>query len=114
MKKFFLFLTLLIYFSILGVVYTYPLVKFLNCGMPYAHHPSEHQTVVTLAQGDYIQLFYCMWLFKDALLHPTPFFKDPYQLNLPVYGMQNHFNTQYIPLSFFFSLFAKNKGQISC
>ncbi|MBI1871715.1 MAG: hypothetical protein HYS07_11085, partial [Chlamydiae bacterium] len=53
------------------------------------------------------------WLFKDALLHPTPFFKDPYQLNLPVYGMQNHFNTQYIPLSFFFSLFAILFGDIA-
>ncbi len=106
MKKLIITSGLLLYFLILGVLYTFPLIRYFDRGLPYTHASAENKPVVTLEQGDYIQLFYYMWLFKDALQGHTPFFKDPYQLNVPKYGLQEHFNNQYIPLAFFFSAFA--------
>ncbi len=106
MKKLIVISGLFLYFFLLGIIFTYPLIQYFDRGLPYTHIAIENEPVVTLEQGDYIQLFYYMWLFKDAIQGHTPFFKDPYQLNVPKYGLQDHFNNQYIPLSFFFSAFA--------
>ncbi|MBI1884467.1 MAG: hypothetical protein HYS08_09735 [Chlamydiae bacterium] len=112
MKKSLLYFALFFYFLALGIAWTYPLIRYFDRGMPYAHAPSKECELVQLAQGDYIQLFYLMWLFKDAIQGGTPFFRDPYQLNLPQYGMQDCFNNQYLPLSAVYALFASILGDI--
>jgi hypothetical protein len=113
MKRVILFVALLVFFSCLAVIYTYPLIKYTHTGMPYTSAASENEEVMHLAQGDYIQLHYYMWLFKDALLGRTPLFVDPYQLNVPEYGLHEHFNYQYIPLSFLYAPLALFFGDVA-
>lgn len=102
-KRFLLALGLFVYFSFLGILFTYPLIRYINKGLPYSHAPSKEERIVSLTQGDYLQLFYTWWLFKDALAGGSPFFKDPYQLNVPQYGMTHVVTPQGLPVSILFA-----------
>lgn len=97
-------------FTILGLVYTHPLILYFNEGMPYTHSPAEGHEVVSLAQGDYLQLYYKLWLFKDSVLGQTPFLSDPYQFNV---GEEKAFSTQSLPLSVFFFLLSVFGGNFA-
>lgn len=68
-------------FLILGLVYTYPLVKYFNKGIIYTHYPPDGYEVVPLVQGDHLHLYYFFWLFKDTVLNGGSFFVDPYQFS---------------------------------
>jgi hypothetical protein len=96
-------ITIALIFTILGLIYTYPLILHFNQGMPYTHSPAEGYEVVPLVQGDHLQLYYKFWLFKDSVLGKTPLFSDPYHFNITE-KKEFEFATQFLPLSFFFLL----------
>ncbi len=103
-------LALVFIFIILGVIYTYPLVSYFNRGMPYTYLPAPGYEVTPLIQGDYLQLYYKLWLFKDAVTGKTALFSDPYQFNVhpvtdPSAG-RGDFSTQFLPMSFLFLVFS--------
>jgi hypothetical protein len=102
--------TVVLIFTILGLVYTYPLVLYFNKGMAYTHSPAKGYEVVSLAQGDYLQFYYKLWLFKDSVLGPTPLFSDPYQFSI---SEEKTFSTQSLPLSFFFLIFSAFGGNFA-
>lgn len=104
MNKRFKILTIGLIFIVLGIIYTYPLVCYFTKGMPYSHYAGKGYEVVPLIQGDYLHLYYKMWLFKDAVCGQTPFFSDPYQFNIN--DTTKAFSTQFLPLSFIFTIFS--------
>ena len=97
-------------FIILGLIYTYPLVSYFSKGFPYSYLPAPGYEVTTLIQGDYLQLYYKLWLFKDAVTGKTAIFSDPYQFNVhPVidpYGERGDFSIQFLPMSLLFLVFS--------
>ncbi len=97
-------LVLSLVFIILGIIYTYPLISYFNKGMPYTYLPAPGYEVTPLIQGDYLQLYYKLWLFKDAVTGKTPLFSDPYQFN--VKDGEENFSTQFLPMSFLFLVFS--------
>ena len=94
-----------VYFLFLGAVFTYPLVKNISRGLPYTHYSEKNLEGAPLIQGDYLQLYYVMWVVKDSLRGPTPFLTDPYQFNVP--GIEPpRFSLQELPKSLFYSFYA--------
>ena len=87
------------------MVFTFPLIKNLTTGLPYTHYPEKKIEVRPPIQGDYLQLYYVMWVVKDSLWGPTPFLRDPYQFNVP--GIEApRFSLQELPKSLLYSLLA--------
>ena len=106
-------LILCLMFATLGIIYTYPLVSYFSRGMPYSYLPAPGYEVTPLIQGDYLQLYYKLWLFKDAITGKTAIFSDPYQFsvspvtkNADVDGERGSFSTQFLPMSLLFLLFS--------
>ncbi len=93
------------FFFGLALINTYPLIKYFRTGIPYTHHPVKGYEVTPLIQGDHLQLYYVLWLFKDALTGNTPLFSDPYQFSFKK-GAQSSFNPQFFPMSLIFLLFS--------
>ena len=91
-------------FLVLGILYTNPLIFNFNDGLPYDRTPPPGYEIVPVFQGDYLQLFYHFWLFKDALCGNIPFFSDPYQFS--TIDSQAAFSKQGFPFSLIFALFS--------
>lgn len=90
-------------FLLLAIIDAYPLIRYLDKGMPYSPYPDKgHETTYT-AHGDYLQLYYNLWLFKDALLGNIPFFTNPYEFSVGE-GYMPSFNSQFFPMSLFFAI----------
>ena len=103
---------LVVYFLALGVAFTYPLINHLTTGLPYTHYPEKQIEVRPPIQGDYLQLYYVMWVVKDSLWGPTPFLTDPYQFNVP--GIEApRFSLQELPKSLLYSLLAIASSDIA-
>jgi hypothetical protein len=90
-------------FLILALIDTYPLINYIDKGMPYASYPAEGHEITYTAHGDYLQLYYHLWLFKDALFGDTPFFRNPYEFSAGE-NIWPTFTTQALPLSFFYAI----------
>jgi|GEM_PF-959682 len=97
-------LILCLVFIVLGIIYTYPLISYFNKGMPYSYLPAPGHEVTSLVQGDYLQLYYKLWLFKDAVTGGTAFFSDPYQFSID--DAKGDFSTQFLPMSLPFLVFS--------
>lgn len=92
----------LIYLAI-GIFFSYPLILNFNNGLPYSYHPAEGFQEVNLTEGDYLQLFYKLWLFKDYFFSPEQhFFKEPYEFTAP--WMPRPYEPRELPLSMLFLL----------
>ncbi len=99
------------FFLALAVIQTWPLALHFGSALPYYHHPVSGHEITFLPQGDYLQLLYNLWLFKDALLGNIPFLSNPYEFAV---GREiwDPFNTQFLPLSAVFALFAVPFGDV--
>ena len=64
---------------ILGLAYTAPLVRDAREALPYAAVPAAGRERVSGAPGDYLQLYYYLWLVRDRVLAGRSFLRDPYQ-----------------------------------
>jgi hypothetical protein len=100
-KKFLVFAL----FLTLSIINTYPLIKYFRTGMPYSHSPVKGYEVVPLIQGDYMQLYYVLWSFKDAIFGNTPLFSDPYQFSVGE-DIHKQYSNQFFPMSLFFAIFS--------
>jgi hypothetical protein len=89
-------------FTALGVLYTYPLVHHLRHGLPYTHSPAIGAEVVDRAQGDYLQFYYHLWLFRDTVLGNTPFLSNPYEFAWD--GPRPRLWTYFLPFSLVYAL----------
>ncbi len=92
-----------LFFLLLALIDTYPLANYINKGMPYFPYPERGHEISYMVHGDYLQLYYNLWLFKDALSGNIPFFTNPYEFSVGA-GYMPSFNTQFFPLSFFFAI----------
>lgn len=92
-----------LFFLLLAVIDTYPLVRYLDKGMPYFPYPDRGYEVSYMVHGDYLQLYYNLWLFKDALSGNIPFFTNPYEFSVGK-GYMPSFNPQFFPMSLFFAI----------
>jgi len=94
-----------LFFLLLAVIDTYPLVRYLDKGMPYFPYPEKGHEIGYMVHGDYLQLYYNLWLFKDALSGNIPFFTNPYEFSVGE-GYMPSFNPQFLPMSLFFAIFS--------
>lgn len=89
-----------ILFITIGIWCSRPLGEYITTGMPYTHSPFPEYKVAPLIQGDYLQLYYYFWLFKDSVVGNTPLFTNTYEFNTG--EILNKFSFQGIPISLFF------------
>lgn len=94
-----------IIFIVLGIIYSRPLISNFNSSLPYTHSPARAFEKTQLTQGDHLQLFYSLWLFKDYFISEGQrFFNDPYQFT--VKDFPRPYTTRELPLSIMFLLFS--------
>ncbi|MEI6632488.1 MAG: hypothetical protein WCP22_01585 [Chlamydiota bacterium] len=89
---------------VLAAAFSHPLILHFRTGMPYSFIPVEGLEVVHQQPGDSLQLMHRFWLFTQAIRGRIPFFSNPYEFSSP--ETPPLFNTQGIPISFVFALFA--------
>ncbi len=78
-KNFFVFL----FFLVLTLGFTFPLVQYLNQGFPYTFSPTPGNEVIPFQQSDSVQQFYHFWMAWDYVTGgPGPFFADPYEFKM--------------------------------
>ena len=82
-------------YFLLGLWYTYPLMNYINQGIPFTRYAED--PVVNLIQGDHLEIYYNSWLLKDNLLSGRNPFANPYPFN---YGREKTFHPQITLLSF--------------
>lgn len=70
----------IILMSILGLIFTYPLILYFNTGIPYA--PFSGGDIPLLRTGDHLQVYYWFWLLKDNLFGGSALFSNPYEFNM--------------------------------
>ncbi len=99
-----LWLVLAVSFALVGFAFTAPLLGHLTEALPYAAVPTPGHELVWRAQGDYLQFYYYLWLFKEGLLGRAPLLRDPYQFATggPWWNLPGSF----IPLGLLFTLLA--------
>jgi hypothetical protein len=85
-------------FLFLAVVSTYPLISYLDTGIPYSAFGGAK---VWNRSGDQIQLMYWFWLVKENFLGHVPFDSNPFEFN--PFGTSG-LNT--IPLAFLYMIFS--------
>src|SRR5437867_13409973 len=54
-------------FTLLGLVYTWPLAVRFSTGIPYVRFPAHGGEVNWMQPGDSLQLYYWFWLMGDNL-----------------------------------------------
>lgn len=100
MKRFGVIILICVLLIIIGLWYSWPLVKYFNTGMPYSHAPYPEYKVAPLIQGDYLQFYYYFWIFKDSVLGNTTIFTNIYEFNTGEFI--NKFSFQSVPVSLLF------------
>jgi hypothetical protein len=65
-----------------ALVVARPLPWELTAGLPVAARGPVDRPVLSRSAGDTLQLYYQLWLFRDGLVGPTPFLRDPYQFRV--------------------------------
>ncbi len=100
MKKYRELILVILFFAVLSLIYTYPLMQNFSRGMPYAQVPASGYETVPIIQGDHLQFYYYLWLGKEALLGRTALFRNPYEFSARERSAP--FTTQLFPLSLLF------------
>ena len=68
------------FFLLTGVIYTWPLVSFFTDGLPTTRIAPDGHQIAGLVQGDYLQMYYQLWLMHDAVLSQNaPLFSNIYE-----------------------------------
>lgn len=98
-------------FVLLGVLYTFPLIRYVRAGTSYTHYPQPGNEVLTRAPGDYLQFYYHLWLLKDALTGHTPLFMNPYEFAVEQAAKPPHL--YFLPVSLIFVLFSPLGGVVA-
>jgi hypothetical protein len=100
-------------FALLGLLFTYPLVRHLAAGIPYVRFPAPGAELKWMEPGDSLQLYYWFWLMKDNLTGGSPLFTNPYEFDVtPVLPPQRYGFYQF-PLSLLFVAFSPLGGAVA-
>lgn len=100
-------------FTLLGFVYTYPLVWYFSSGIPYVRVPASGAEIKWMQPGDNLQLYYWFWLMKDNLVGGSRLFTNPYEFDVtPVLPPQRYGFYQF-PLSLLFVLLSPLGGAVA-
>lgn len=96
--------------TLLGLLFTYPLVAYFSTGIPYVRFPAPGAEVKRMEPGDGLQLYYWFWLMKDNLTGGSALFTNPYEFDVtPVLPPQRYGFYQF-PFSLLFVLFSPLGG----
>lgn len=96
---------ILIFFGIFGIIYSYPLILHLNNSIPYTYIPPKGFQEAQFIQGDHLQLYYTLWLFKDFFKQGCKgFFNDPYIFC--VKDIPRPYTTRGLPMSIPYTIFS--------
>lgn len=96
---------IILFFVLLGVIYSYPLILNLNSALPYTHAPESGFENVQLIQGDHLLLYYIYWLVKDYFLtQGQELFREPYMFSIPQWP--SPYEPRGLPSSILFLLFS--------
>jgi hypothetical protein len=101
-------LALALFLLVVGVVVSRPLATEWADGLPLVARGPDDQPVLTRASGDTLQLYYQLWLVADAVLGPTPLFRDPYQFRFD--GPRWNLPQTFLPLAIPFTGLARILG----
>lgn len=97
-------ITLILIFTFLGVLYSYPLITHLFRGIPYTHMPDQRYELAVVRPEDNLLTFYWFWLMKDNLFGKSRIFSNPYEFN-SIDGRENY-GFYMFPFSLFFVIFS--------
>ncbi len=95
--------SIFLFFLVLGVIYSYPLIRYFNNAVPYCRFPPPGREIQVMNMGDHLSLYYNFWLLKDNLMHFRNPFSDPYQF---YYWGKKFFNPQIGLFSVLFAIFS--------
>jgi hypothetical protein len=87
-------------FLLVGIAYTAPLVGHLRTTLPYAAVPPEGRERAVLVQGDYLQFYYYLWLFRDRVLAGQSVLRDPFQFATD--GPRSNLPNTFLPFAFLY------------
>ena len=94
-------ITAIILFSLIAIVWTRPLYRYMNSAIPYEVEPHAGIEMVSVSPQDCLQLYYKYWLFSESVTGQIPVFSDPYEFAVP--GARG-FTSQQFPVSALFAL----------
>ena len=94
-------ITAIILFSLIAIVWTRPLYRHLNSAIPYEVEPHAGIEMVSVSPQDCLQLYYKYWLFSESVTGKIPVFGNPYEFAVP--GARG-FTSQQFPVSALFAL----------
>jgi hypothetical protein len=89
---------------IVGLVFTYPLVRHVREAVPYTYGADPRTAVQGLVPSDQLQLYYFLSLTDDMLHGRVPWFEDAYEFSAPRPASQKSFF--FLPFSFLFAAIA--------
>ncbi len=89
---------------LLGVVYTYPLVRHFRSAIPYACGVAPERRIQSLVPGDPLQFLYFLSLTDDMVRGRVPWFEDPYEFSAPDPSTRRSFF--FLPFSLVFAAVA--------
>jgi hypothetical protein len=93
-------LGLFLAFLLLGVAFTAPLVGHLRDTLPYTAIATPGRELVYGPPGDYLQLYYYLWLVRERVLAGASFLRDPYQF--AVDGPRSNLPNIFLPAALLF------------
>ena len=89
---------------LVGLVFTYPLVRHVREAVPYAYGADSQSAVQGLVPSDQLQLYYFLSLTDDMLHGRVRWFEDAYEFSAPRPASQKSFF--FLPFSLVFAAIA--------
>ena len=80
-------------------VMSWPLIRFIDEGIPSSAHNIEKDNVRAMMHGDHLQLQYMFWLAGDMIRGNTPAFHDVYEFNTGSDADREQVRTYFAPFS---------------
>ncbi len=93
----------------LWIVFSWPLPKYLFCGIPSLAHPSSVDVQVMTA-GDHLQFLYHCQLVDGMLAGDVPWFHNLYEFNIGNDAERFRVEPYYVPFSLVYALGARIGG----
>ncbi|VAX22765.1 hypothetical protein MNBD_NITROSPINAE04-70 [hydrothermal vent metagenome] len=91
-------------FSLLGLVYTWPLASYFFEGIPYAYYPDPARKILYMLHGDHLQAYYHIGLLKLAVTGAIEWFSNPFEFATIFTPFRE--TTYFLPISIFYLPFS--------
>ncbi len=96
--------TVFLFFTLLGVVYSWPLIINVTDGIPYTYKPDPVYQTVRMFHGDHLQAYYHIGLLKKAATGAIDWFSNPYEFATE--SQPPMFTTYFLPVTIFYLPFS--------